>query len=82
MVEEGLSKKRKAAAADQDHQAAKGKKKPSFRYASENLSPEEAERLRALEWENSRGLWCNLCQVRQKWRQDLCLPQFKTGGEY
>ena len=71
MVEETLSKKRKAAAADQDHQAAKGKKKPSFRYASENLSPEEAERLRGMEWENLRGLWCNLCQVRLKSREPI-----------
>ena len=71
LEEEGLSKKRKAAA-DQD-QAAKGAKckKPSFRYASENLSPEEAERLRSLEWENVRGLWCNLCQVRLKIREPI-----------
>ena len=60
---EATSKKRKA---DEGQAATKSKKKASHRYASENLSPEEAERLRALEWENSRGLWCNLCQVIYK----------------
>ena len=45
--------------------AAKSKKKTSsHQYPSENLTPEEAERLQALEWENKDGLKCNLCKVR------------------